>query len=1117
MATLQGGTFALPTLASGQFYEITVTATVTAASGSVTNTATVAAPGGTTDPNNANNSASDTDTVASVLAPTISKNFGASSIALNSSTSLTFTLSNPNTGASLSGIGFTDSLPAGMVVSTPNGLSNTCGGTPTAAAGSGSVSLSGATLATSGSCSFAVNVTGTGTGAKANTTGTISSTESGVGSTSNTANLTVVGPPTISKNFGSSSILVNTSTTLTFNISNPNGGTSLTGVGFTDTLPTGMVVSNPNGLTGACPSGTITATQTTGSVSLSGATLAANGSCSFTVNVTATAAGNLNNITGNVTSANGGTGGTANASITVTGGPISISGNITYGGAQTGRIFIRVYDSGCTGGNCNELAGTSIAAVAPGAYPVSYTINGLQASGNGGNGGGNFLVTAEMDTLNTGLLNAQNPSCYVGVNHCFSVTGATSNIPNANLVLGDRTTAVQAPSLQGVAGGDPLAVVQYQAPTDNNGEEIATSYNVYYGTDPSLTSPSIKNFAAQGSNQNVFFLSGFNTGSSCPALCSGPGLAGGSYYFKMTAIVGGTESSASTVSGPVTIGPQSGGHTVSGTVTFPSPSNGPVYVGVFSEGGGVYGSSYPIGTTSPLTYSVTGVAPGTYSNFAIIDSNNNGEIDVPDVNNAGGNNSAPTITVTSSDVPGSNITLVSAPTTLTVTTSHQQFNGTGDSYSLNLGLAWGTKRPVAMQLTSGPNVFEPWDLPVDSNNGLQIPNFNGALPVAGQIYTFHTTFSDLTTADLQASVTAVVTTLPQNLVASTTAPGTQTIPNFTWTNAGIPAADTYSVSVNGGNVNWSYPRHSNGITNLSSVLYNVDGQASSPSLSLGTTYFWSVQVSDANGNQATQQTTYTPGGPVLSSVILNPSAVIGPATSQVTVTLTGPAPGSGNPCGAQVTLLSDNTAVATVSNGGNVCINSGTTTSFPITVNTSSVLSQAVAHISASYNSTTLSATLTVAPTGTLLISSLTLSPGTIVGGDTSTLNKVTLNRAVVSGDGTVTVTLLSGNTSLATVPASVTVALGQTTSPNFSIVTSAVVSQTPVSISATLSGLTQTNTLNVNPPVAITTTQLPLGAVGAAYPTTNLTKSGGVGAVSYAVFSGNLPTGMSPINTPGE
>jgi len=63
IAQLEGGTFALPALANGQFYEIRITANVTASSGSVTNTAVVGAPTGVNDPNTGNNTATDTDTV----------------------------------------------------------------------------------------------------------------------------------------------------------------------------------------------------------------------------------------------------------------------------------------------------------------------------------------------------------------------------------------------------------------------------------------------------------------------------------------------------------------------------------------------------------------------------------------------------------------------------------------------------------------------------------------------------------------------------------------------------------------------------------------------------------------------------------------------------------------------------------------------------------------------------------------------------------------------------------------------------------------------------------------------------------------------------------------------
>jgi hypothetical protein len=132
---------------------------------------------------------------AQASAPKISKSFGAARIPLNGSTSLSFTIDNPNLATTLTGVGFTDALPAGLVVSTPNGLSGSCGGgTITATAGSGAISLTGATLATSASCTFSVNVTGTTPGTKNNTTGNVSSTQTGPGGTAS-ASVTVAAPP----------------------------------------------------------------------------------------------------------------------------------------------------------------------------------------------------------------------------------------------------------------------------------------------------------------------------------------------------------------------------------------------------------------------------------------------------------------------------------------------------------------------------------------------------------------------------------------------------------------------------------------------------------------------------------------------------------------------------------------------------------------------------------------------------------------------------------------------------------------------------------------------------------------------------------------------------------
>jgi nitrous oxidase accessory protein NosD len=124
-------------------------------------------------------------------------------------------------------------------------------------------------------------------------------------------------PPAIQVAFGAASITTGGSTSLTFTITNPNPGTQLTGIGVSDTLPSGLSVSTPNGLTGSCGGGTIMAIAGSSSVVLSGATLAASAQCTFAVNVTAASSGAKTDTTGAITSDQGGSGGTATASLAV--------------------------------------------------------------------------------------------------------------------------------------------------------------------------------------------------------------------------------------------------------------------------------------------------------------------------------------------------------------------------------------------------------------------------------------------------------------------------------------------------------------------------------------------------------------------------------------------------------------------------------------------------------------------------------------------------------------------------------------------------------------------------------------------------------------------------------
>jgi hypothetical protein len=95
-------------------------------------------------------------------------------------------------------------------------------------------------------------------------------------------------------------------------------------------------------------------------------------------------------------------------------------------------------------------------------------------------------------------------------------------------------------------------------------------------------------------------------------------------------------------------------------------------------------------------------------------------------------------------------------------------------------------------------------------------------------------------------------------------------------------------------------------------------------------------------------------------------------------------------------------------------------------------------------------------------LSSLTVNPATVTGGSAAT-GTVTLDSFALD---VTTVALSSSNPQAATVPASVTLQPGDTTA-SFPISTSGVAATTPVTISGTYAGVTQSGTLTVNASVA--------------------------------------------------
>ncbi len=123
-----------------------------------------------------------------VSLPTFSKSFTPDSITAGELSTLTFTIDNTNSGAAASRLDFGDTLPADVVIATPNNAVIFCtGGTPTAPVGAGVITYSGGMVAVGASCTLSVDVTRSTAGMHVNTTGDLISSLGNSGTANDTA------------------------------------------------------------------------------------------------------------------------------------------------------------------------------------------------------------------------------------------------------------------------------------------------------------------------------------------------------------------------------------------------------------------------------------------------------------------------------------------------------------------------------------------------------------------------------------------------------------------------------------------------------------------------------------------------------------------------------------------------------------------------------------------------------------------------------------------------------------------------------------------------------------------------------------------------------------------
>lgn len=255
------------------------------------------------------------------VAPTLGKTFVPATINAGDVSTLTITLSNPNTSAAALTAPLVDTLPAGVTIAAVPNASTTCSGSGAVGAiAAGSTvtlpttrSIPAGSSTTPGTCTVTVDVTAAAAGVYLNTlaAGALQ-TSNGTNLAPAIATLTVVplvppgGPPTLGKAFGPSNIIAGVThvSTLTLTLSNPSASPAILTAPLTDTLPAGTVIAaTPNAATtclGAtcaviAPAGgtAVTLPATTCSIPASSGGIA--GTCTVTVDVTAPLAGSFLN------------------------------------------------------------------------------------------------------------------------------------------------------------------------------------------------------------------------------------------------------------------------------------------------------------------------------------------------------------------------------------------------------------------------------------------------------------------------------------------------------------------------------------------------------------------------------------------------------------------------------------------------------------------------------------------------------------------------------------------------------------------------------------------------------------------------------------------------------
>ncbi|MDF1485596.1 IPTL-CTERM sorting domain-containing protein [Ramlibacter sp. H39-3-26] len=358
----------------------------------------------------------------------------------------------------LTGVTYTDALPAGLVFATPANPTTTCtGATVNVNTVAQAVTLTGVTLVPGNSCDLEVDVTTSALGQYLNSLPAHSvTTDQGITNEEpGESTLHAVLAPTVAKSFSLTTVTAGQTTQLIVTVSNPDAAVALTGVTLPDNLPPGLAVANPANTSTTCTGGVVAALPGAAKVTLNGATVPAGGNCEFRVAVVASEPGAFTNTigAGAIQSDQGLTNGNpADATLTVLTAPTVqkafAPAQIASGGISTLTITL---------GNANTTPVTLTAALVD-ALPGQVVVAGTPNVGG--------TCTAASVTATAGAIEVRYAS-----GAAIPAGGCTITVDVTSSTMRAYTNTIAAGQLKTSAGTNPepavatLGVGQPAAPT----------------------------------------------------------------------------------------------------------------------------------------------------------------------------------------------------------------------------------------------------------------------------------------------------------------------------------------------------------------------------------------------------------------------------------------------------------------------------------------------------------------------------------------------------------------------------------------------------------------------------------------------------------------------------